>query len=146
MAVKYYNKDSQYRLPAKQFTASWLKAAALNEGFSFGAVNYIFCSSEAMLEVNKQYLGHDYFTDVITFDYTDYDAHHLSGDIFIDPDTVFDNARQYGTEPDEEMFRVVVHGVMHLCGYKDKTPEDAAVMRAKEQQYLSLRRQMLDNK
>lgn len=142
MAVKYYTEESSFRLPEKGLTARWLKAAAEAEGFKLGAINYVFCSSARMREVNNQFLGHDYFTDVITFDYTDYDKHHASGDIFIDPETVADNARKFGTDPSEEIYRVVVHGVMHLCGYKDKTPETEKVMHAKEDKYLALRNSM----
>ena len=103
-----------------------------------GEISYIFCSSENHIEINRQYLGHDYYTDVITFDYSDLEGRKVvSGDMFIDPFTVDDNAQQLGTDPAEEQLRVIIHGVLHLCGYKDKTPEDAAVMRQKEDFYLA---------
>ncbi len=103
-----------------------------------GEVSYIFCSSENHIGINRQYLGHDYYTDVITFDYSDLDGRGVvSGDIFIDPFTVEDNAHLLGTNPQEEQLRVIIHGVLHLCGYKDKSPEEAAQMRGKEDFYLA---------
>ena len=98
MAVKYYTDDCTYLLPQKRLTAAWLRDVALSEGYTLGDVNYIFCSAQRLLEMNRQYLGHDYFTDVITFDYSDRKgARVISGDIFIDVETVADNARQYGS-------------------------------------------------
>ena len=107
------------------------------EGYALGDVTYIFCSAQRLLEMNRQYLGHDYFTDVITFDYSDRKgARIVSGDIFIDVETVADNARQYGATTLQEMRRVVVHGVLHLCGQGDKTPRTNAQMHRKEDKYL----------
>ncbi len=137
MAVHYYTDDCHYVLPQKRLTAQWLEQVALAEGYSMGDVNYIFCSAARLLEMNRQYLGHDYFTDVITFDYSDLkDEKYVSGDIFIDVETVKDNARQYGATYLKEMRRVVVHGVLHLCGQGDKTPETNKEMHAKEDKYL----------
>ena len=107
------------------------------EGYELGEVSYIFCSAQRLLEMNRQYLGHDYFTDVITFDYSDRKgARVISGDIFIDVETVADNARLYGFPTLQEMRRVVVHGVLHLCGQGDKTPRTNAQMHRKEDKYL----------
>ena len=137
MAVKYFNDDCSYRLPQKRTTSRWLCEVAEEEGFSLGGVNYIFCSASRLLEMNRQYLGHDYFTDVITFDYGDRKrARTVSGDIFIDVETVADNARLYGAAPLQEMRRVVVHGLLHLCGQKDKTPRANRQMHGKEDRYL----------
>lgn len=139
MPIKYFNDGSDYKLPGKGRTAAWLKACAEREGFRTGPVNYIFCSSERHLEINRQFLGHDYFTDVITFDYSDLDVRRtVSGDIFVDPATVADNAAGLGIEPLVEMRRVLVHGLLHLCGYGDKTPEEEVAMRGKEDFYLAL--------
>lgn len=107
-----------------------------NEGKMMGEVNYILCSDPYLLEMNKQYLNHDYYTDVITFDYCEDNV--ISGDIFISVDTVRDNAKEFDATFERELQRVMVHGVLHLCGYKDKTDEDSKVMRAKENQYLVL--------
>lgn len=137
MAVRYYTDDCGYRLPQKRLTARWLRGVAAAEGYELGDVSYIFCSARRLLEMNRQYLGHDYYTDVITFDYSDRRGRHVvSGDIFIDVETVRDNARLYGTRPLEEMRRVVVHGVLHLCGQGDKTPRTNAQMHRKEDRYL----------
>lgn len=137
MAVKYYTDDCSYRLPRKRLTAEWLRRVAEAEGYELGDVSYIFCSAQRLLEMNRQYLGHDYFTDVITFDYSDRKgARVISGDIFIDVETVADNARLYGFPTLQEMRRVVVHGVLHLCGQGDKTPRTNAQMHRKEDKYL----------
>ena len=137
MAVKYYTDDCSYRLPEKRRTAAWLKEVAEAEGYRLGDVNYIFCSAARLLEMNKEFLGHDYFTDIITFDYSDLKGRGVvSGDIFIDVETVADNARIYGATKLQEMRRVVVHGVLHLCGQKDKTPRANAQMHRKEDKYL----------
>lgn len=101
-----------------------------------GDINIIFCSADRLLEINREFLQHDYFTDIITFDYSDLDEGYISGDLFIDIETVADNATQYDATPLEEMHRILIHGVMHLCGQGDKSPEDAIAMRAKENKYL----------
>lgn len=138
MAVKYYTDDCSYRLPEKRRTAAWLREVAEAEGYRLGDVNYIFCSAARLLEMNKEFLGHDYFTDIITFDYSDRKGSRVvSGDIFIDVETVADNARIYGATKLQEMRRVVVHGVLHLCGQKDKTPRANAQMHRKEDKYLN---------
>ena len=107
------------------------------EGYTLGDVTYIFCSAQRLLEMNRQYLGHDYFTDVITFDYSDRKGTRIvSGDIFIDVETVADNARQDGFAAVQELRRVVVHGVLHRCGEGDKTARTNAQMHRKEDKYL----------
>lgn len=137
MPVHYYREDCSYNLPRKRLTADWLRRVAEAEGYALGEVNYIFCSSRKLLEMNRQFLGHDYFTDVITFDYSDRKGERtVSGDVFIDVETVADNARLYGSTRLQEMRRVVVHGVLHLCGQKDKTPRSNATMHRKEDKYL----------
>jgi rRNA maturation RNase YbeY len=138
MAVKYYNEQTDFRLPAKGKTAVWLTECAVREGFKLGPVSYIFCSPERHLTINRQFLGHDYYTDVITFDYSDREGRQwVSGDVFVDPETVADNARELGIDAVVEMRRVLVHGLLHLCGYGDKTPAEERVMRAKEDFYLA---------
>lgn len=137
MKVGYYNEDCTYRLPQKRRTTAWLREVAAAEGYVLGDVNYIFCSARRLLEMNRQFLGHDYFTDVITFDYSDRrGTRTVSGDIFIDVETVADNARLYGATRLDEMRRVVVHGLLHLCGQRDKTPRTNAQMHRKEDKYL----------
>ena len=114
----------------------WIRAVAAYYGFSVGNINYIFCSDERELEVNRQFLGHDYYTDVITFDYSTPST--LSGDIFISLDTVRSNAEIVGTSFENELLRILIHGVLHLTGQGDKTPETKAQMTAKEEHALAL--------
>jgi rRNA maturation RNase YbeY len=109
----------------------WVKAVAAEYGFTVGNINYIFCSDERELEVNRQFLGHDYYTDVITFDYST--ASTLNGDIFISLDTVKSNAEMVGVRFEDELLRILIHGVLHLTGQGDKTPETKAQMTAKEE-------------
>ncbi len=134
MAIKFYNDGTDFVPPAKGRIAVWVRRAVETEGLRLGAVNYIFCSPERHLEINRQFLGHDYATDVITFDYTANGV--VSGDIFIDPVTVEQNAAERFISPAVEMRRVLIHGVLHLCGYGDRTRKEQRMMRAKEDLYL----------
>ncbi len=132
-----YNHDScRYKFENRRIINRWLKESAAAEGYSLEEVNIIFCSAERLLEINREFLQHDYFTDIITFDYSDLDEGYIAGELFIDIETVADNAAQYGATPLEEMHRILIHGIMHLCGQGDKTPSSAAEMRAKENKYL----------
>ena len=143
--VRYYNDQTTYRLREKRKVAAWLKEVAREEGYALGDVTYIFCSSEVHRKMNIDFIGHDYFTDIITFDYSDLKGEGVvSGDIFIDVDTVADNARIYGATKRDEMLRVVVHGVLHLCGQKDKTPRAEKQMHRKEDKYIALYKEERD--
>ena len=113
----------------------WIKSVAADYGFSVGNINYIFCSDERELEVNRQFLGHDYYTDIITFDYSTPSV--LNGDIFISLDTVRSNAEQLGIAFEDELLRILIHGVLHLTGQGDKTLETKAQMTEKENKALS---------
>ena len=113
----------------------WIRAVAADYGFAIGNINYIFCSDERELEVNKQFLGHDYYTDVITFDYST--ASTLNGDIFISLDTVRSNAEMVGVSFEQELHRILIHGVLHLTGQGDKTPETKIQMTEKENRALA---------
>ena len=135
--VSYFLQDIDFVFKHKRLNNSWLKLVAESEIKKLGNINIIFCSDNYILDVNIRYLHHDYFTDVITFDYCEGDK--LSGDLFISIDSVRENAIEFGTEFDEELHRVIVHGLLHLIGYDDHTPEDQKVMREKEDYYLSLR-------
>ncbi len=112
----------------------WIRAVAAEYGFGVGNINYIFCSDERELEVNKEFLGHDYYTDVITFDYSTESM--LNGDIFISLDTVRSNAEMVGATFDQELLRILIHGVLHLTGQGDKTPETKVQMTEKEEKAL----------
>lgn len=120
---------------AKGRIAGWIGRVVAGEGRRLGAVNFIFCGPERHLGINRDFLGHDWPTDVITFDYSV--AEIVSGDIFIDPATVAANAAELCVAPEVEMRRVMVHGCLHLCGYGDKTPREQRDMRAKEDFYLA---------
>lgn len=116
--------------------ARWVRAVAAHYGFSVGELHYIFCSDERELEVNRQFLQHDYYTDVITFDYSTPTT--ISGDIFISLDTVRSNAEEVGVDFIDELHRIIIHGALHLTGQGDKTPETKAQMTAKEEHALNL--------
>ena len=108
----------------------WIRSVVAEYGFGVGNIHYIFCSDERELEVNRQFLGHDYYTDIITFDYSTPST--LNGDIFISLDTVRSNAAELGVPFEQELARIIIHGVLHLTGQGDKTPETKAVMTEKE--------------
>ncbi len=121
---------------SKERVSRWLETVAADYGFRLGEISFIFCSDPYILDVNRKYLNHDYYTDVITFDYVERDV--LSGDVFISLDTVQSNSQEYHTTYEEELHRVIVHSVLHLIGYKDKTDEDAMEMRENENHCLEL--------
>lgn len=112
----------------------WLKKVCVSEHKQCGDISIVFVTDEALLEMNRQYLDHDYYTDIITFDYSENDV--VSGDLFISIDRVVDNAKTYAYDYGVELKRVCVHGVLHLCGYKDKTESDELIMRQKEDFYI----------
>ncbi|MBR6355026.1 MAG: rRNA maturation RNase YbeY [Paludibacteraceae bacterium] len=114
----------------------WISAVAAHYGFGIGEIHYILCNDERILEVNRQFLQHDYYTDVITFDYST--ASRITGDIYISIDTVQSNAEETGCSFEQELCRILIHGVLHLTGQADKTPETKAVMTQKEDYALSL--------
>ncbi len=138
--VRYFFEDIKFEYKNKQFNNRWLKLVAESEICRLGDINIIFCSDPYILDINLQYLSHDYFTDIITFDYSQKPV--ISGDLFISVDSVRENAEFYGTDFKEELHRVIVHGILHLIGYDDHTDEDIAVMRSKENYYLGMREQL----
>ena len=135
--IRYFQEDIRFDLKQKMLNNRWLKMVAGSEMRRLGAINIIFCSDRYILDVNMKYLQHDYFTDIITFDYCEKDI--LSGDLFISIDSVRENALFYGTEFENELNRVMVHGLLHLIGYDDHAKEDIAVMRQKENYYLEMK-------
>lgn len=135
--IKYFNEDIDFTFKGKLANNRWLRFVASAEVRKIGDINIIFCSDTYLLDINLKYLGHDYFTDIITFDYCEEDV--LSGDLFISIDSVRENALTYKVDFLDELYRVMVHGILHLIGYKDKSEEEQAQMRAKEDYYLSLR-------
>lgn len=117
------------KIRVREYNA-WIKCVVSGYGKKLGEVAYIFCDDEKILEVNNQYLGHNYYTDVITFDYTENET--INGDIFISLDTVRSNAEELGIAFDDELNRIMIHGILHLCGFKDKNPVDKAEMTRQE--------------
>ena len=120
-------------------TTAWIRRVADTYGKKVGEVGYLFCDDEHILEVNREYLGHDYYTDIITFDYCEDDT--LNGDLVISLDTVRTNAEMLGKDYDEELHRVIIHGILHLCGQNDKGPGEREQMEAAEDKALALRKE-----
>ena len=133
-----YNTDG-VKMPSikKRENTAWVKAVAASYGKRVGEIAYIFVDDEKILEVNRQYLGHDYYTDIITFDYCEGDV--ISGDLFISLDTVRTNAERVGATYEEELHRVIIHGILHFCGINDKGPGEREIMEAAEDKALALR-------
>ena len=133
-----YNTDG-VKMPKikKRDTTAWIRAVAASYGKKVGEVGYMFVDDEKILEVNREYLGHDYYTDIITFDYCEGDV--LNGDLVISLDTVRTNAEMLGKDYDEELHRVIIHGILHLCGQNDKGPGEREQMEAAEDRALALR-------
>ncbi|MFD1142691.1 rRNA maturation RNase YbeY [Larkinella insperata] len=134
--IRFFTEDIQFNLLQKVPTRQWLTALAKHEGFTVGELNYIFCSDEYLLQVNREYLDHDYYTDIITFDNSE-EEYRLEGDIFVSIDRIRDNAQQVKATEEQELRRVLAHGVLHLCGYGDKTEQEARLMRQKEDESLA---------
>ena len=135
MSIQYCSEDTSIPKFQKRKVTRWIKETILSEGHTLGDITFIFCSDAYLLEVNKQYLNHDYFTDIITFDYVEGGV--VSGDIFISCDRVKENAAEFKTGFDNELMRIVIHGVLHLLGYKDKSKKDKLMMTSKEDYYLN---------
>ena len=133
-----YNTDG-VKMPKikRRETSAWIKAVAASYGRKTGEIGYMFVSDEKILEVNREYLGHDYYTDIITFDYDEDDT--ISGDIVISLDTVRSNAEQLGKEYMDELHRVIIHGILHLCGINDKGPGERKIMEQAENKALAMR-------
>ena len=137
MAIAYYAEDIQLPAIKKKAVSGWIKAVAETYGKKTGDISYIFCSDEKILEVNRQYLQHDYYTDIITFDYCE--GNRLSGDLFISLDTVRTNADQFaGGDYRRELHRVIIHGILHLCGINDKGPGEREIMEENENRALAI--------
>ncbi|MBO4642041.1 MAG: rRNA maturation RNase YbeY [Bacteroidaceae bacterium] len=133
-----YNVEG-VKLPAikRRQNSAWIKAVAASYGKKIGEIAYIFVDDKKILDVNQQYLQHDYYTDIITFDYSHADT--ISGDLFISLDTVRSNAKQIGTSYEQELNRVIIHGILHLCGINDKGPGEREMMEAAENKALKMR-------
>ncbi|MDK2771684.1 MAG: rRNA maturation RNase YbeY [Flavobacterium sp.] len=131
-----FNYETDFELENEELISNWIEQVVLSENKSLGEVNYIFCDDEYLHKINVEYLDHDTLTDIISFDYTE--GNLVQGDIFISVERVADNAKEFNTIFEEELRRVLVHGVLHYCGYKDKSDSEEALMRRKEDEKLQL--------
>ena len=130
MAITYDSENINFPNLKRRETSAWIKKIASSYNKKVGDISYLFCNDEKILEINRQYLNHDFYTDIITFDYSEGDI--ISGDIFISLDTVLSNSQMYKTDYKEELYRVIIHGILHLCGLEDKQEEDSKNMREAE--------------
>ena len=134
--ITYNSENVKMPVIRRRDTSAWIRRVAASYGKKIGEVGYLFCDDEKILEVNREFLQHDYYTDIITFDYCEDDL--LNGDIVISLDTVRSNAQQLGKSYDEELHRVIIHGILHLCGQNDKGPGERQQMEAAENRALAL--------
>lgn len=131
-----FNYETNFALENESNYEDWITRIIYSEGFEVGEINYIFCEDEYLHKINMEYLNHDTLTDIISFDYSV--GNLLQGDIFISVERVADNAKDFNVTFDEELKRVLSHGVLHYCGYKDKSPKDEALMREKEEEKMKM--------
>lgn len=136
MGIQYFNEDVPLPKLKKRKSTNWIKETIHAEEKRVGDISFIFCSDNYLLEVNRTYLDHDYFTDIITFDYVE--GTRINGDIFISVDRVRENSVEFKTTFEDEMNRILIHGILHLLGYKDKNKKDKLLMTEKEDLYLKL--------
>ena len=134
--IHFYNQNISYTLKNKKKIREWINACAAAENKTIGEISYLFGDDSYVLEANRQFLNHDYLTDILTFDYSEHPV--LQGDIAISIDRVRENAKLFGVSMEKELLRVIIHGILHLCGYKDKTKSEMAEMRKKEDECLQL--------
>jgi len=131
-----FNYETEFTLDNEQAFADWLSAVIVSESKNEGEINYIFCDDEYLHKINVEYLNHDTLTDIISFDYTV--GNELNGDIFVSVERVADNAKDFNVSFEEELKRVLAHGILHYCGYKDKSEADAELMRSKEDEKIAM--------
>jgi rRNA maturation RNase YbeY len=137
-SVNFFEEDVRFNLQHKNKVKEWVKTTISSEGYKLKELNYIFCSDSYLLGINQQYLNHDTYTDIITFDNSE-KKEIIEGDIFISIDRIRENAEKFATGELNELHRVIIHGALHLLGYKDKTAGDKKLMTAKEDHYLNTR-------
>jgi rRNA maturation RNase YbeY len=131
-----FNYETEFELQNESDFSKWLSEVILSENKKEGEINYIFCDDDYLLEINQQYLDHDTLTDIISFDYSV--GNEINGDVFVSVERVKENASDYKVTFHEEIQRVLVHGILHYCGYKDKTESDELIMRAKEEEKMKM--------
>lgn len=135
--ISFHCEAIEYELANSEQLAEWIEATASSEGKAVSAVNFIFCSDDYLYQMNMDYLQHDTYTDVITFPYSSPEDSYIEGDIFISVERTAENAKKFGVSPQSELNRVMIHGVLHLIGYDDKTTAKKKIMTAKEDEYLA---------
>lgn len=138
MAIHFFSEGIEFKFPKPSFAKKWLRSVIIQEKKQLANLNFIFCNDAYLHTINLNYLSHNSFTDIITFDMGT-DDNSINGEIYISVDRVNDNSKKYTVVFQEELHRVLVHGVLHLCGYKDKTAQQKLEMRERESTYLSLR-------
>jgi rRNA maturation RNase YbeY len=136
-SINFFSEDIDFSLENESLISDWIQKSIIKEKKQPGEISFIFSSDENVLKINNEYLDHDFYTDIITFDYRENDT--ISGDIFISIDRVKENALSLSLPFQDELHRVIIHGVLHIIGYKDKSSEEESLMRSKEDFYLSLR-------
>jgi probable rRNA maturation factor len=136
--INFFEEDTRYNLKQKLKVKRWIKGTIAAEGYKLDELNYVFCSDAYLLQINQQYLNHDTYTDIVTFDNSEAES-LITGDIFISIDRVKENALQYEVSTEAELHRVMIHGALHLLGYKDKSAKEKQLMTEKENHYLGLR-------
>jgi probable rRNA maturation factor len=137
-AINFFTEDTDYRLKNKLLLKRWIKDTITAEGYRLEELNYILCSDAYLLQINQQYLNHDTYTDIVTFDNSEKQG-YITGDIFISVERTQENAQKYQVAPETELHRVIIHGALHLLGYKDKKTADKKLMTLKEDEYLQLK-------
>lgn len=136
--INFFEEDISFKLKDKAKVKEWIKTTVETEGYKLKELNYIFCSDKYLLQINQQYLNHDTYTDIITFDNSEKEG-IIEGDIFISVDRIRENATKFATSETNELHRVIVHGALHLLGYQDKMAESKKLMTSKEDEYLGIR-------
>ena len=138
--TNFFSEDKTFNLKDKKNIRELIKKICLEENKKLGFINCVFCSDNYLIEINNKYLQHDYFTDIITFDHSE-NKRNIEGDLYISVDRTKENAKKYKVDENTELIRVIIHGLLHLIGYKDKTKKEKALMSEKENKYLSLYKQ-----
>ncbi len=141
MPICFFNEGIEYNLKEKNRLKRWIRGVIEKEKMQIGQVNIIFTTNNKILQINKEYLSHDYYTDIITFNYCDKEI--VNGDIYISLDTVRNNSAYYGVKMIEELYRVIIHGILHLIGYNDQNKGESVIMREKETYYLERLKNLL---
>jgi len=136
MSINFSNEKIVFNLKSKAKLKAWISSVIKKEKFTLNQINFTFTSDESLLKINKEYLKHNTYTDIITFNYNE--EKKIAGDIFISVDRVKENAEKFEVKFEQELYRVMIHGVLHLCGYKDKSKSDSIIMRKKENASLLL--------